>query len=207
MAYNVGDIYRMGSSGCAYIQEGEEVVITDDGILPCYTSAETPSDSCCGHEGDLTFIRHGERPQEIPHGGFQVGDEVRGISADVAGGTGIVEELRDDGEMLIRMTTSAQGYRAGDLTISANWTKEIELISRKEGDIKMSDVLQGVRDLNLTGDDELLVKHNISDRTGALTETGKDVVLQLLFNENQQVVVDAITKLDAKNAKAKKEAK
>lgn len=74
-----------------------------------------------------------------------------------------------------------------------------ECVETKE-DHPEKTLAQKLRDAELGDNDRLLQKHNVVNLDGTLTEQGKDLLLNILFESNEDDVVDALRAIeDAEN--------
>ena len=65
-------------------------------------------------------------------------------------------------------------------------------------------LVKKLNDLTLTEDDRLLLKYNVIREDGTITETGKEVLLNLLLNKHSDVILESLRQLDAEDKKKKK---
>ena len=65
-------------------------------------------------------------------------------------------------------------------------------------------LVKKINDLSLTEDDKLLLKYGVIREDGTITETGKEVLLNLLLNEYSERVIEALRDLDKEEKKNKK---
>ena len=64
-------------------------------------------------------------------------------------------------------------------------------------------LVKKINDLSLSDDDRLLLKYNVIREDGTITETGKEVLLNILLNEHSERVIEALKDLDREEKKKK----
>ena len=68
---------------------------------------------------------------------------------------------------------------------------------------KMS-IVDKVRDIAMSKEDRLIRKHEVRDECGSLTRAGKDLLLEVLFEENKALVVAKLQDVEAAEKEEKK---
>lgn len=136
--------------------------------------------------------------------GFSIGDEVKiaewhGRSSNPA--------KRFVGRTSKIRCSYRDGYKLELDTPGAYWTdRELRLITTTK-ETKPMNVLAKIKELALDADTKLLKKYHIIDEARELTEEGKEVLLNHLFEQNKAAIVAKVKDVDADEKKAKKEAK
>lgn len=98
------------------------------------------------------------------------------------------------------------GYDLEIGTPGAYWTdNELEIVTGKEN--KFMSIVSKIKELALDADTKLLKKYNVIDEARELTEEGKEVLLQHLFEQNKDAIVAKLKEVDADEKRAKKESK
>lgn len=62
-------------------------------------------------------------------------------------------------------------------------------------------LVERVRDAELSDSDKLLRKYGVLNRAGNLTESGKELLLDMLFDENEAAIVERLELIDQKEKK------
>ena len=65
-------------------------------------------------------------------------------------------------------------------------------------------IVDKVRDIAMSKEDRLIRKHEVRDECGSLTRAGKDLLLEVLFEENKALVVAKLQDVEAAEKEEKK---
>ena len=87
------------------------------------------------------------------------------------------------------------GFRENKLILFCEKINKIEKI--------MSNILEFAKNLVLSEDEKLLRKYNLKDSCGNYTSDAKELVVQKLMKDNEQVLIDTATALQAEEDKNK----